>query len=416
MKITVGIVTSLFLILFFCGSALALQPEEILVIANSDIAKSVELSQYYCLTRSVPVGNIVLLPLGEKLSETINRDDYEKLLAKPIRSKLKSDDVVGEIRCLVTTYGVPIKVGARAALKGQQNKLDMLRELLEEKKEKNKRLELSGSADAEEKKNAELQLLRLQAKIDYITGRETNASVDSELSMVLFEDYELYRWQSNRLKYKIPYWDRKTLMVCRLDGPSTEIAEGLVDKAMVAERAGLKGLAYIDSGYSKIKKHKALFKHFDESLLDLAYVVKTQTQLDVVQETTSKLFEPGQCPRTALYCGWYSLKNYIDAFDFVDGAVGYHIASYEAMNLRDPNSGRWCASMLKEGITATLGAVAEPYLQAFPEPKAFFNELIDGYCLVEAFYHTKPYNSCPLVFVCFSLYRPFNKMMQASVR
>ncbi|MGB2865090.1 MAG: TIGR03790 family protein [Sedimentisphaerales bacterium] len=67
-----------------------------------------------------------------------------------------------------------------------------------------------------------------------------------------------------------------------------------------------------------------------------------------------------------VYCGWYSLKKYVDAFEFVDGAIGYHIASFEAVNLRDPNSSQWCPSMLIDGITATFGAVSEPYLHSFP--------------------------------------------------
>jgi uncharacterized protein (TIGR03790 family) len=129
----------------------------------------------------------------------------------------------------------------------------------------------------------------------------------------------------------------------------------------------------------------------------------------VKEERTGKLFAPGACPQTAIYCGWYSLKKYIDAFDFVDGAIGYHIASLEAVGLRDSNSSRWCPAMLKDGITATFGAVAEPYLNSFPEPKAFFRQLFNGYCLVEAYYRTKPFNSWQLVLISDPLYTPFKK-------
>jgi uncharacterized protein (TIGR03790 family) len=131
--------------------------------------------------------------------------------------------------------------------------------------------------------------------------------------------------------------------------------------------------------------------------------------MPVIEETTEKLFSEGQCPRTALYCGWYSLQKYINAFDFVDGAVGYHIASWEAVHLRDPNSLEWCPAMLKRGITATIGSVAEPYLHAFPEPKDFFSELLSGDCLVEAYYKTLPFNSWQMLLIGDPLYRPFNK-------
>jgi uncharacterized protein (TIGR03790 family) len=127
----------------------------------------------------------------------------------------------------------------------------------------------------------------------------------------------------------------------------------------------------------------------------------------VKEERTAALFEPGSCPDTAIYCGWYSVSKYVDAFEFAPGAVGFHIASFEAANLRDPNSTQWCPAMLRKGITATLGPVAEPYLHSFPEPKAFFSELFSGSCLVEAFYRTNPFNSWQLVLIGDPLYRPF---------
>ena len=41
---------------------------------------------------------------------------------------------------------------------------------------------------------------QIQADIDRIMGKETEASVDSELSLVLCNAYELYRWQPNALR------------------------------------------------------------------------------------------------------------------------------------------------------------------------------------------------------------------------
>ena len=42
----------------------------------------------------------------------------------------------------------------------------------------------------------------------------------------------------------------------------------------------------------------------------------------------------GNDPDAALYCGWYSLAKYVDAFDWKPGAVAYHLASSEAHTLR----------------------------------------------------------------------------------
>ena len=198
-----------------------------------------------------------------------------------------------------------------------------------------------------------------------------------------------------------------------LVGPKTPYVltprAGLVDKAIAAEKKGLKGIAYIDS---RGIAGKNMYGHYDQSLRNLAAFTKSETDIPVIEERAAKLFAPGTCPETALYCGWYSVKNYVDAFDFVDGAIGYHIASFEAVSLRDPNSSQWCPSMLMDGITATLGPVAEPYLHAFPEPRAFFPKLYEGNCLVEAYYRTMPVNSWQMLLIGDPLYRPFKTFPQ----
>lgn len=71
-----------------CSIGLALEADEILVIANSDNAESVQIAQYYCQQRQVPAKNILTLQLGAQLRDTISRNDYEKRLAEPIREKL----------------------------------------------------------------------------------------------------------------------------------------------------------------------------------------------------------------------------------------------------------------------------------------------------------------------------------------
>ena len=235
--------------------------------------------------------------------------------------------------------------------------------------------------------------------------------MDSELSMVLFGAYELYQWQPNQLNKNSGYPEglNFTIMVSRLDGPTPQIARGLVDKAIKVEKTGLKGIAYIDSRGLPYDKLPYSPGHFDQQLRDLVVLLRFRTNMEVKEERTEKLFGPGNCPQTAIYCGWYSLKKYVDSFDFVDGAIGYHIASFEAVDLRDPNSSEWCPSMLVHGVTATIGAVAEPYLYSFPNPREFFTELIDGKCLADAFYRTQPFCSWQLILIGDPLYRPFIK-------
>jgi uncharacterized protein (TIGR03790 family) len=356
----------------------------------------------------VPIENILTLPLGTGLSDTITRADYEEKIAEPIRIKMSDPELADKIRCLLTTYGVPFKVGPRGALSDKKERLEQLTKQKTDLNQKLERLQISDVAgNSKNIEGTKRTLTRLQSKIDYITGRETAASVDSELSMVLFGDYPLYRWQPNKLKDNVLGLRFNTLMVSRLDGPNFKIAKGLVGKAMVAEKAGLNGVAYIDSrGIAKDNKPYS-FGYFDQSLRDLTVLARFRTELTIKEERTEKLFQPGECPQAVIYCGWYSLEKYVDAFDFVDGAIGYHISSLEAVDLRDPNTSQWCPAMLVDGITATMGAVSEPYLHSFPEPKEFFLELFNGRCLVEAYYYTKPFNSWQLVLIGDPLYTPF---------
>ncbi len=402
------------ILLLCCKAGFALEPEEILLIANKDIESSMNIAAYYRSKRNVPKENVLALALGTTLSDSISRDDYDRRLAGPIRKKLSRPEFSGRIRCLLTVYGLPYRVGPRDPLTGQEQRLQKLRRQLQQQQndleqiQQNKTLDIR-KPNEEQERQVKLVVSRLQADIDRINGKETDACVDSELSMVLFGPYELYRWRPNRLKKTVRYLDIKTLMVCRLDGPNAQIARSLIDKSIAAEQTGLQGVACIDSRGIADDNEPRSFGNFDQSLRDLAVLVKFRTQLAVKEERTAELFGPDSCPRAAIYCGWYSLKSYIDAFDFVDGAVGYHIASLEAVDLRDPNSRQWCPAMLAGGITATLGAVAEPYLHSFPKPKDFFLELFEGECLVEAYYRTKPFNSWQLVLIGDPLYTPFKK-------
>jgi uncharacterized protein (TIGR03790 family) len=395
-------------ILAAASPASALEPNEILVIANSQVPASLRVARHYCQRRKVPPENIFALALGAGMRETIARDDYEQKLAEPIRKRLLASEFAEDIRCLVTTYGVPIQVGGRGPLKGEEDKLRQLEQSAEQHR---REIELLQGGDSitstRQKREMRQRLKQLQSDIDRIRGKETGASVDSELSMVLMGDYELYRWQPNKLKDSLPYLSFDTLIVCRLDGPDESIAKALVDKAMAAETTGLKGIAYIDSRGIEQSKKSFSPGYYDESLRDLAVLIQFRTDMDVKHERTEELFAPGTAPQAAVYCGWYSLEKYVDAFDFVDGAIGYHISSLEAADLRDPNSTHWCPAMLRDGVTVTLGAVAEPYLHAFPEPKKLFLELFNGKCLVEAYYRAKPFNSWQLVLIGDPLYRPF---------
>jgi uncharacterized protein (TIGR03790 family) len=257
----------------------------------------------------------------------------------------------------------------------------------------------------------------LAAQIDAVKKNETGASFDSELTLVMWpDDYQLLRWQPNYLRpgynnSQLPNSFR-TLMVSRIDAPTLRLAKGLVDNAISVEKSGLRGTAYFDArGLAKQEDtnlQPGSFADYDHALLQLAKNMNEQTDIKVVLENTPELFQPGQCKDAALYCGWYSLGKYVDAFEWAPGAVGYHLASAEATTLRDPGSQVWCKKMLEHGVCATIGPVYEPYLAAFPRPDEFFPLLLRGeLTLVECYSLTNPDNSWMMTLIGDPLYRPF---------
>jgi hypothetical protein len=337
--------------------AAALEPNEILVVANSDVPDSLDIAWHYCVRRSVPTGHILPLSLGAGLEDTISRAGYEEKIAGPVRKRLAASEPDSGIKAVLLVYGVPFKVGGRGPAKGQQKVLERVQEmrgraverlsgtiaLLEALAEKDKKnlpkpskkpsvremlegLEsqtnkalsriqalpdgrfkrscldrwlryyteiygnkeglkirekyadqtgrLSEAESARRLKDLEKRrkLLRvahwenwsrqkrlkngyfeaieyiaglnnllsvLGTEIPFLEGRETGASVDSELSLVKFGDYELYRWISNELRRGRGGFKPRTIMVCRLDGPGPGIAKRLVDKAINAEQSRL---------------------------------------------------------------------------------------------------------------------------------------------------------------------------------
>ena len=153
---------------------------------------------------------------------------------------------------------------------------------------------------------------------------------------------------------------------------------------------------------------KSGYRFYDTSIYRATNLVRETDCMPMIVNNKPEVFQPGQCPDTALYCGWYRLGEYVDAFTWASGSVGYHIASAECRTLKRAHSRVWCKRMLEKGIAATLGPVNEPYVQAFPVPELFFRFLLDGYwTLVEAYALSKPFLSWQMVLVGDPLYRPF---------
>jgi uncharacterized protein (TIGR03790 family) len=237
------------------------------------------------------------------------------------------------------------------------------------------------------------------------------ASVDSELATAFWPPFSPMGHVANPLQLDY-HGDppARTLMTCRLDGPSDQIVRRMIDESAEIERTGLKGVIYIDSRGTGGPDNA--YTQYDLQLNRLARLIREHSKVTVVLDTRPELFQPGQCPKAALYVGWYSLGHYVDAFKFVRGAVGFHVASNEAISLNDKNGTNtaWCAQLLEHGCVATLGPVSEPFLTAFPNPATFYGLLMTGkYTLVEAYYQTIPHVSWMMTLIGDPLYNPYKK-------
>ena len=406
MKLLFGMI--LFL-LFWTTSAYALLPAEVLVVANRFVPESVDLARYYMEKRGIPKGNLLKITTTEK--ETCSRKIYDREIAKPVRRFLLKQDNVGRIRALVTIRGVPLRVGAPELTRKEKKQLKELQVDRDHLKEQLKKLIEEKSSEQEPLKQ---RLKALDKQIKTLKKGDHRAAVDSELTLVLNESYALKFWQPNPYfvgfqKQSLLLSKDDVLFVSRLDGSSIEIVERMIDDSLYAEKNGLKGRAYFDAKAPKSKKKQLKGSAFyDNSLHLAANQVENRKLMPVIVNEKKGLFQAGEAPDAALYCGWYSLARYVDAFDWKRGAIGYHIASQECQTLRAGSGNYWCKRMLEDGAAAVIGPVGEPYVQAFPVPEIFFSYLTDGYyTLAEAYFLSLPYISWQMVLVGDPLYSPF---------
>lgn len=240
-----------------------------------------------------------------------------------------------------------------------------------------------------------------------LRNSSSQSAIDNELSLLWWREYSRDSDVSNPLNWrvgpKLQEIERtmgRPLMVSRIDGPTVASALRLIKDSIATEKTGLKGAFYIDAG--------GKMPEYDLHLRRLAELIRTQTSMPVTMDDKSSLFPPGSCKDAALYVGWYSLKKYIPAFQWNPGSVGYHIASFEAMNIHDPKSSEWVPRMITEGVAGTMGATDEPFLQAFPLPEEFFPLLMSGkVTIAEAYWRTLPTVSWRLMLIADPLYAPF---------
>ncbi len=354
--------------LIVCPSvASCIEVKEVLVVVNKRMKSSVEIGEYYMKRRNIPEDHIVFLSTSTE--EIVTRETFDSEIKSDIQRKITSleenqyDSGANRISTLITIYGVPLKINTPLNIKNR-------------------------------------------------------SSVDSELALVRIADYDLSGWISNpyflgNFAQQIKYSKNDVMLVSRLDGPDPETVYRIIDDTLESEKNGLQGKGYFDARGlvknmedARTKELGTGYKRYDYSIKVAA--AKVQKRFKTVLDDKQPLFPENSCPEAALYCGWYSLANYVDSFNWVQGAIGYHIASAECSTLRNPSSSVWCLRMLQKGVAASVGPVYEPYVQGFPLPEIFFEKLVEGYMsLGEAYLVSLPFISWQMVLIGDPLYQPF---------
>ncbi len=380
-----GLILLLLLLLQVCRGADA-ENQSVAVLYNSREKSSRELAAYYAKARNIPDKHVLGLKLPT--GETISRKDFIDDLEKPLRKKLKDlqllqvDDgrnsATGALRYLVVCRGVPVRIEEDSKLK--EPKANGLPEPIQRN---------------EAAVDSELACLPQNKDSRLLAGPTANPLYLQTNTAALGPQNGL-------------------LMVARLDGPTDEIARGLVDQAMQAEQMGLWGRAYIDlrgttnTGYIL----------GDQWLAGAAGALQ-QAGFTTLVDTNEATFARGYpMPDIAFYAGWYNERISgpftWNAANFSPGAFAYHLHSFNARELRNPTN-HWAGPLLTRGAAATVGFVAEPYLSGTLDVGSFAVRWIQGgWTYGEAVYASLPTLSWQTTVVGDPLYRPFARSAPSS--
>ncbi len=399
-----------------------IEPDEVVVVANRNMPDSLDVARHYCAKRGVPTENILLfnLPSGED----ITREQFNKDLREPLRSLLSQRTTPAKV--ILCVYGVPLRVGGieytdaeKAAVAKLQNDLNITQNRLQNAHQKVKELQAQGGPPLQA---AQQEVKKAQALLSELKRQEkrmlnlSHAAVDNELMLLWWENYELKLFQPNPLHFRAPQRLRigrpPVMMTARLDGPTPAIAKRLVDDAVEIEAVGLEGKVYVDARGLKFdpKKDDGYdYAAYDQSFREMAELLRDQAKMDVIFDDKPGLFPPSFGREGALYGGWYSHAKFVDSIEFVKGAVAWHLASSEAVSLRREST-KWCPNLLKKGVCATLGPVAEPFTAGFPKPAEFFGFLVTGQLtLVECYSRSLNLTSWMCTLIGDPLYNPYKK-------
>lgn len=368
---------------------------EVVVVYNTQMPGSEMVARHYAEVRGVPDSQVYGFALTT--NEVMSRDDFTSQLQKPLADRLEKDGlwkfgqvivydtnhipvrldnrvVESKIRYAVLCYGVPLKIAPDLTLQEVEDKL--------------MRSELRRNEAAVDSELAWLPLSRM------------DVALAGPLPNPLYTETNRYALDPTN----------GILMVARLDGPTADIANHLVDKAMDAETNGLWGRAYFDA--RGLSPHDTSYYLGDEWILTGAKICKL-LGFDVETDTNPETW-PASFPmdHIAIYAGWYAGDACgpfaLPKVEFMPGAFAYHLYSFSADTLRSTTR-NWCGPFLAKGVTCTMGCVYEPYLTGTPNIAFFLEAFGNGYTFGEAAWASQSTLSWQTTVIGDPLYHPMGR-------
>jgi len=367
---------------------------EVLVIYNAQMPASEAVARHYARQRSVPDSQLLGLRLPE--TGTISRAEYTSAIEEPVRKYLVDKGLAEWV-----PDSSPLPQGRKSSAK---NRLRLIR--------------------------SEIRYLLLCYGVPWYIPQDPSMRSDMQGIPAQFQRNDASVDDELALLPRLGFYDpvatapnpvvgatnagrihptNGVFMVTRLDGPTPDIARGLVDKALEAESRGLWGHAYIDMRGLTNGPYWA----GDLMITNAAMAAKRLGFETFVDNQPASLGVGYPLSQVAVYVGWYDSgvtgPFYRANVEFLPGAFAYHLHSFSAANLRSASE-NWVGPLLARGVTATMGCVAEPYLDFTPNPSMLLERWgYVGMTLGEASMAAHPVLSWQTVVVGDPLYRPFGR-------
>jgi len=335
----------------------------VVVLVNENVADGVKIGEHYAKGRGIPSSQICRV--RTVADEVCTWKEFRENILAPLKTFLESrPDVV----YVVPVYGIPVKTS-----------------------------EGDPSNDAKGGPGGALT--------QCVVGRDY-ACIDREIEL-LKQEHEIDGWLESktfRLEQRITV-EHGIYVVSRLDGPSAEAARSLVDNALYGEAYGVEGKMLIDT--RGLNSPGDGYTECDQSMKACVKVCEN-LGIPFTHDDKPDVVDLGTQTGVSHYWSWYT-GNVVCSkpdFRFARGAIGAHLHSFSAGNLRRKDV-TWTGPLVHHGLTCTWGTVYEPLISGFPWGTMLFDRFFRGHTFGDSIQMANQMTSWQAVFVGDPLYAPY---------